>query len=117
MLDDLREQIGAWLAEEPGLPAIAVLERKKTLHPDRLSDKHARTVQRAVKRWRAEQAHRRYGRRLRATAARPRGSTGTPRASLRLPLERRCATRGSPLWTSGTTRSAGDTANPGNIRR
>jgi hypothetical protein len=30
----------------------------KTLHPDRFRDKHARTVQRAVKRWRAEQAHR-----------------------------------------------------------
>ena len=58
MLDDLREQIGAWLAEEPGLPAIAILERIKTLHPDRFTDKHERTVQRAVKRWRAEQAHR-----------------------------------------------------------
>ena len=58
MLDELREQIGAWLAEEPGLPAIAILDRIKTLHPDRFTDKHARTVQRAVKRWRAEQAHR-----------------------------------------------------------
>jgi hypothetical protein len=58
MLDDLREQIGGWLAEEPGLPAIAMLERIKRLYPDRFSDKHARTVQRAVKRWRAEQAHR-----------------------------------------------------------
>lgn len=35
MLDDLREQIGAWLSEEPGLPAIAILGRIKTLHPDR----------------------------------------------------------------------------------
>jgi hypothetical protein len=58
MLDDLREQIGAWLAEQPGLTAIAILARIKTLHPDRFTDKHARTVQRAVKRWRAEQAHR-----------------------------------------------------------
>lgn len=58
MLDDLREQIGAWLAEEPGLPAIAILERLKTLHPDRFGKKHARPVQRADKRWRAEQAHR-----------------------------------------------------------
>jgi PAS domain S-box-containing protein len=58
MLDDLRGQIGAWLAEEPGLPAIAILERTKTLHPDHFTDKHARTVQRAVKQWRAEQAHR-----------------------------------------------------------
>ena len=58
MLDDLREQIDAWLANEPGLPAITILERIKTLHPDRFTDKHARTVQRAVKRWRTEQAHR-----------------------------------------------------------
>jgi hypothetical protein len=58
MLDDLREQIGGWLSDEPGLPAIAILERIKTLYPDRFTNKHARTVQRAVKRWRAEQAHR-----------------------------------------------------------
>lgn len=53
MLDDLGEQIGAWRGEEPGLPAIAILERIETLHPDRLTDKRARTVQRAAKRWRA----------------------------------------------------------------
>jgi hypothetical protein len=58
MLDDLRKQIGVWLCDEPGLPAIAILERIKTLHSDRFTDKHARTVQRAVKRWRADQAHR-----------------------------------------------------------
>ena len=58
MLDDLREQIGTWLSDEPGLPAMAILERIKTLHPDRFTDKHERTVQRAVKQWRAEQAHR-----------------------------------------------------------
>ena len=58
MLDDLRDQIGAWLAEEPGVPAIAILERLKTLHPGRFSEKHERTVQRAARRWRAEQAHR-----------------------------------------------------------
>jgi hypothetical protein len=58
MLDDLREPIGAWLSDNPGLPAIAILERIKTLHPDRFTDKHERTAQRAVKRWRAEQARR-----------------------------------------------------------
>ena len=56
--NDLWEQIVAWLSEETGLPAIEILERIKTLHPDRFTDKHARTVRRAVKRWRAEQAHR-----------------------------------------------------------
>src|SRR6516225_9414828 len=44
------------------------------------------------------------------TAARPRGSTGTPRASLRQTREGRCAMRGAPLWTSGTIRSAGGAA-------
>ncbi len=58
MLDDLREQISAWLSEEPGLPAITILVRIKAQHPDRFTDKHLRTVQRAVKRWRAEQARR-----------------------------------------------------------
>jgi hypothetical protein len=58
MLDDLREQISAWLSEEPGLSAIAILQRIQALHPDRFTDKHARTVQRAVKQWRAEQARR-----------------------------------------------------------
>jgi hypothetical protein len=58
ILDDLREQISAWLSDAPGLPAIVILERIKTLHPDRSTDKDARTVQRAVNRWRAEQAHR-----------------------------------------------------------
>jgi hypothetical protein len=58
MLDDLRAQISAWLCAEPGLSAIGILDRLKTLHPDRFTAKHARTVQRAVKRWRVEQAHR-----------------------------------------------------------
>jgi hypothetical protein len=58
MLDDLREQIGAWLSEEPGLPAIVHLARIKSMHPDRFTDKRERTVQRAVKQWRAQQARR-----------------------------------------------------------
>ena len=41
------------------------------------------------------------------TAVRPRESTGIPRASVRQTREGRCTIRGSPLWTSGTTRSAG----------
>ena len=35
------------------------------------------------------------------------GSTGTPRAPLRQPLDGHSASRGSPLWTTGTSRSAG----------
>ncbi len=35
------------------------------------------------------------------------GSTGTPRAPLRQPLDGHSASRGSPLWTTGTNRRAG----------
>lgn len=48
----------AWLSEEPGVPASTILVRIKAQHPDRFTDKHLRTVQRAVKQWRAEQARR-----------------------------------------------------------
>jgi hypothetical protein len=128
MLDDLREQIGAWMVEEPGLPAIAILERLKSLHPDRFTDKHERTVQRAVKRDGAPNKRiiiesvatitkAKCGQRLSTTMARPRGSTATSRASLRQTRGGRCTMRGSLLWTSGTTRSVADMASPGNICR
>jgi hypothetical protein len=58
MLDDLREQISTWLAENPGLPAITILARIKAMRPDRFTDKQERTVPRAVKQWRAQQANR-----------------------------------------------------------
>jgi hypothetical protein len=58
MLDDLDEQIRIWVAEEPGVTGVEILRRIKALHPIRLTNKHARTVQRAVKRWRAEAARR-----------------------------------------------------------
>ena len=40
-----------------------------------------------------------------ATRACTGGSTGSPRAPLRKPRHGRSATRGSPLWTTGTSRS------------
>jgi hypothetical protein len=49
MLDDLHDQIRAWLAADPGVTATEILARVKALHPDRFTDKQARTVQRAVK--------------------------------------------------------------------
>jgi hypothetical protein len=42
------------------------------------------------------------------TAARPRGTTSTPRASLRQTHGGRSANAGFPLWTSRTTRSPSD---------
>jgi hypothetical protein len=58
MLDDLHDQIRAWLAEDPGVTATAILGRFRAMYPDRFTDKHARTVQRAVKHWRALEARR-----------------------------------------------------------
>jgi hypothetical protein len=58
MLDDLHDQIRAWLAEDPGVTATEILARVKVLRPARFTDKQARTVQRAVKRWRAQEARR-----------------------------------------------------------
>jgi hypothetical protein len=58
MLDDMHEQIRAWLAEAPGVTATEILVRLKATHPDRFTDKQERTVQRAVKQWRAQEARR-----------------------------------------------------------
>ena len=56
MLDGLREQIHGWLDAEPGLSAQEVLLRLTGLAPDRFKAMQLRTVQRAVKAWRAQSA-------------------------------------------------------------
>jgi hypothetical protein len=43
---------------EPGLSGLEVLGRLKLIRPDRFDDQHLRTVQRAVKAWRGQQARR-----------------------------------------------------------
>ena len=58
MLDPLRDRIEAWLRAEPALSAAMVLARLQEIAPDRFAPQHLRTVQRLVKRWRAEQARR-----------------------------------------------------------
>ena len=58
MLDAVHDQIRAWLDGEPALTAVAVLTRLKTTYPEQFTDRHLRTVQRAVKAWRAHQARR-----------------------------------------------------------
>jgi hypothetical protein len=58
MLDEVDEQLRVWLAEAAGVTATEILERLKAIHPDRFTDKQARTVQRAVKQWRAQEARR-----------------------------------------------------------
>jgi len=56
MLEALQEEIHGWLSAEPGLSAQAVLSRLRVLAPDRFQDAQLRTVQRAVKAWRAQSA-------------------------------------------------------------
>jgi hypothetical protein len=56
MLDALRERIHGWLEAEPGLSSYDVLSRLTALAPDRFKDGQLRTVQRAVKAWRAKAA-------------------------------------------------------------
>jgi len=56
MLDAVRAEIHGWLDAEPGLSAKAVLARLRGLAPERFQDTQVRTVQRAVKAWRARSA-------------------------------------------------------------
>jgi hypothetical protein len=58
MLDGVRDQIRAWLDGEPTISSWEVLGRLKLTPPHRFSDRHLRTVQRAVKAWRGQQARR-----------------------------------------------------------
>jgi hypothetical protein len=58
MLDEVWDQIQAWLDREPMLSAVEILRRLKTADAAAFSDKHLRTVQRAVKAWRSQQARR-----------------------------------------------------------
>jgi hypothetical protein len=58
MLDDVHDQIRAWLDAEPTLSGVGVLLRLKEVDAARFADKHLRTVQRAVKAWRRQQARR-----------------------------------------------------------
>jgi hypothetical protein len=58
MLDGVQGQIQAWLDREPTLSAVEILGRLKTADTAGFTDKHLRTVQRAVKVWRGQQARR-----------------------------------------------------------
>ena len=46
MLDEVRDQLLTWLEAQPALTAVAALDRLRTLHPDRFTADHLRTVQR-----------------------------------------------------------------------
>ena len=56
MLDELQDQVRAWLDGEPTISALEVLRLLKLICPDRFNGRHLRTVQRAVKAWTAHPA-------------------------------------------------------------
>ena len=56
MLDAVRDEIHGWLEVEPELSAKDVLARLRALAPERFQGTQLRTVQRAVKAWRAQSA-------------------------------------------------------------
>jgi hypothetical protein len=56
MLDAVLDEMHGWLDAEPGLSAKAVLVRLRRLAPERFQVTQLRTVQRAVKAWRARSA-------------------------------------------------------------
>ena len=58
MLEPHRIEIEAWLDAQPAMTVVDVLARLKDRHPDRFKASHLRTIQRLVKKWRADQAAR-----------------------------------------------------------
>jgi hypothetical protein len=58
MVDEHETQVRAWLEVEPSLSAQAILDRLIEAAPARFTGKQLRTIQRAVKAYRGEIAHR-----------------------------------------------------------
>jgi hypothetical protein len=56
MLDPYVRRIEAWLAAEPHLTAIAIVDRLRACTPGGFGDRQLRTLQRFVKSWRAKTA-------------------------------------------------------------
>jgi membrane protein required for beta-lactamase induction len=56
ILDGVENRLQAWVHAEPGITSIEVLTRLMAIDPDRFTDKHLQTVQRAVKRGRMRAA-------------------------------------------------------------
>ena len=81
MLDPHRAEIETWLEARPEMTAVAVLTRLRARHPDRFADVHLRTVQRAVKVWREQQARRVIRRGTEVLVAVPTTATAAPRPS------------------------------------
>ena len=82
MLDDHRGAVEGWLDAEPAITAVEVLARLKALHPRHFTHTHLRTVQRAVKVWREQQAKRVIRCGTEALGVVPPAATVAPRPSL-----------------------------------
>ncbi|MDR6861350.1 hypothetical protein [Variovorax guangxiensis] len=55
MLDAYEDQVRSWLQRQPGMTAVEILKRLRELSPaGTFTDKHLRTVQRALSAWRAD---------------------------------------------------------------
>jgi len=55
MLDAYEDRARNWLKHEPGMTAVEILDRLQDLAPaGTFTDKHLRTVQRALVAWRAD---------------------------------------------------------------
>ncbi|MDM0050603.1 hypothetical protein [Variovorax sp. J22R115] len=55
MLDAYEDQARNWLQRQPGMTAVEILKRLRELAPPgTFTDKHLRTVQRALSAWRAD---------------------------------------------------------------
>ena len=55
MLDAYEDQVHNWLQRQPGMTAVEILKRLRELAPaGTFTDKHLRTVQRALSAWRAD---------------------------------------------------------------
>jgi hypothetical protein len=55
MLDAYEDQARSWLQRQPGMTAVEILKRLRELAPaGTFTDKHLRTVQRALSAWRSD---------------------------------------------------------------
>jgi hypothetical protein len=99
MLDAVRDQIHGWLEAEPGLSAKDVLERLQALAPERFEVTQLRTVQRAVKAWRARSAREIIlGGAAALTGLQPTDLMDEPSASPTAPQAPPPPTTSSPEW-------------------
>ena len=104
MLDTVREEIHGWLEAAPGLSGKEVLARLRILAPERFAATQLRTVQRAVKIWRARSAREIIlGRTATPTSVQPVDLMDEPSASPTAPQARPPPPAPSIEWSTPKT--------------